>query len=173
MILWSYDLMILFFYFIWTNCSSSGDRIIDVGSEWRTFSNKADLKDPSRVGHARNPLLNGEDLSTRITGAARFDEFGNSKYQNRRTLSRSDQAMLNAFKEISTMADRINLPISIIVSSCPCSLHLVWFRRYHNTHVSVSDRHVSVSSTCMTLMFYGGLLVFHFPAGNPLGNPPT
>ena len=51
------------------------------------------------------------------TGAASFDEFGNSKYQNRRTMSSSDRAMLNAFKEISTMADRINLPRNIIVSS--------------------------------------------------------
>lgn len=50
------------------------------------------------------------------TGAASFDEFGNSKYQNRRTMSSSDRAMLNAFKEITTMADRINLPRNIIVS---------------------------------------------------------
>lgn len=51
------------------------------------------------------------------TGAASFDEFGNSKYQNRRTMSSSDRAMLNAFKEISTMADRINLPRNIVVSN--------------------------------------------------------
>lgn len=50
------------------------------------------------------------------TGAASFDEFGNNKYQNRRTMSSSDRAMLNAFKEITTMADRINLPRNIIVS---------------------------------------------------------
>lgn len=96
-----------------------GDRVIDVGSEWRTFSNEKALKDPSRVGDAQNPLLNGGDLTTMIskgTGAASFDEFGNSKYQNRRTMSSSDRAMLNAFKEISTMADRINLPRNIIVS---------------------------------------------------------
>ena len=29
-----------------------GDRIIDVGSEWRTFSNDKDTKDSSRVGAA-------------------------------------------------------------------------------------------------------------------------
>lgn len=50
------------------------------------------------------------------TGSASFDEFGNSKYQNRRTMSSSDRAMLHAFKEISTMADRINLPRNIVVS---------------------------------------------------------
>uniref|UniRef100_A0A672J5F3 Transcription initiation factor IIB n=1 Tax=Salarias fasciatus TaxID=181472 RepID=A0A672J5F3_SALFA len=94
-----------------------GDRVIDVGSEWRTFSNEKALKDPSRVGDAQNTLLNGGDLTTMIskgTGAASFDEFGNSKYQNRRTMSSSDRAMLNAFKEISTMADRINLPRNIV-----------------------------------------------------------
>ncbi|XP_037537225.1 transcription initiation factor IIB [Nematolebias whitei] len=99
-----------------------GDRVIDVGSEWRTFSNEKALKDPSRVGDAQNPLLNGGDLTTMIskgTGAASFDEFGNSKYQNRRTMSSSDRAMLNAFQEISTMADRINLPRNIVVSSNP------------------------------------------------------
>lgn len=31
-------------------------------------------------------------------------------------MSSSDRAMLNAFKEISTMADRINLPRNIVVS---------------------------------------------------------
>lgn len=59
------------------------------------------------------------------TGAASFDEFGNSKYQNRRTMSSSDRAMMNAFKEITNMADRINLPRNIVVSSCLC-LKLFW-----------------------------------------------
>ncbi|KAK6167028.1 hypothetical protein SNE40_021138 [Patella caerulea] len=29
-----------------------GDRVVDVGSEWRTFSNDKDAKDASRVGAA-------------------------------------------------------------------------------------------------------------------------
>uniref|UniRef100_UPI00358EE73E transcription initiation factor IIB n=1 Tax=Myxine glutinosa TaxID=7769 RepID=UPI00358EE73E len=94
-----------------------GDRMIDVGSEWRTFSNDHVGKDPSRVGDAQNPLLNGGDLSTVIgkgTGAASFDEFGNSKYQNRRAMTSQDRAMLTAFREINTMADRINLPRNIV-----------------------------------------------------------
>ncbi|XP_056379181.1 transcription initiation factor IIB [Hyla sarda] len=74
-----------------------GDRVIDVGSEWRTFSNDKATKDPSRVGDTQNPLLSGGDLTTMIgkgTGSASFDEFGNSKYQNRRTMSSSDRAMM-------------------------------------------------------------------------------
>ena len=65
-------------------------RVIDVGSEWRTFSNEKANNDPSRVGGPENPLLNGSDLSTIIgpgVGGASFDGFGNSKYQNRRSVS--------------------------------------------------------------------------------------
>lgn len=54
-------------------------RVIDVGSEWRTFSNEKASVDPSRVGGPENPLLSGGDLSTMIgpgTGAASFDAFG-------------------------------------------------------------------------------------------------
>lgn len=56
-----------------------GDRVIDVGSEWRTFSNEKSGVDPSRVGGPENPLLSGGDLSTMIgpgTGSASFDSFG-------------------------------------------------------------------------------------------------
>lgn len=51
----------------------SGDRVIDVGSEWRTFSNEKALKDPSRVGDAQNPLLNGGDLTTMISKVRLFE----------------------------------------------------------------------------------------------------
>jgi hypothetical protein len=53
--------------------------VIDVGSEWRTFSNEKAGVDPSRVGGPENPLLSGGDLSTMIgpgTGSASFDSFG-------------------------------------------------------------------------------------------------
>ena len=53
--------------------------VIDVGSEWRTFSNEKASVDPSRVGGPENPLLSGGDLSTMIgpgTGSASFDAFG-------------------------------------------------------------------------------------------------
>ncbi|XP_057325924.1 transcription initiation factor IIB [Microplitis mediator] len=94
-----------------------GDRVIDVGSEWRTFSNEKSGVDPSRVGGPENPLLSGSDLSTMIgpgTGAASFDSFGAPRYQNRRTMSSSDRALINAFREINGMADRINLQKVIV-----------------------------------------------------------
>ena len=89
-----------------------GDRVIDVGAEWRTFSNDQAAKDACRVGAAENSLLEGGgDLSTRITMAS-----GNSAvaaneqpvYHKRKTVSSSDHALSNAFGEIKTMADRLN-----------------------------------------------------------------
>ena len=60
-----------------------GDRVIDVGSEWRTFSNDKGGEDRSRVGGPENTLLGSSDLSTMIgpgKGAASFDDAGNALY---------------------------------------------------------------------------------------------
>ncbi|KAK2155436.1 hypothetical protein LSH36_240g00019 [Paralvinella palmiformis] len=94
-----------------------GDRVIDVGSEWRTFSNEKNAKDASRVGAAENTLLEGGDLSTMIAvgpGDRALDDNGRSIYKNRRQVSSSDRALLNAFREISQMAERLNLPHMIV-----------------------------------------------------------
>jgi len=93
-----------------------GDRVIDVGSEWRTFSNEKGGEDKSRVGGAENTLLGSSDLSTMIgpgTGKASFDSQGTAIYNNRRTVTSSDRTLINAFRTISEMADRINLPKTI------------------------------------------------------------
>ncbi|KAL3871840.1 hypothetical protein ACJMK2_039812 [Sinanodonta woodiana] len=89
-----------------------GDRVVDVGTEWRTFSNEKDTKDPSRVGAAENPLLDGSDLSTMIETGPNLatDEFGKPVYRNRRTMNSADRSLLNAFREINQMGDRLNLP---------------------------------------------------------------
>jgi len=92
-----------------------GDRVIDVGSEWRTFSSESGGEDKSRVGGPENSLL-GSDLSTMIgpaTGAASFGADGNALYNNRRTTTSSDRTLMNAFRTISNMADRINLTRTI------------------------------------------------------------
>ena len=66
-----------------------GDRIIDVGAEWRTFSNDT-LLSKSRVGAEENVLYDGIDLSTMIgqTGASSvaYDEGGERKYRNKKFL---------------------------------------------------------------------------------------
>ena len=48
------------------------------------------------------------------TGKASFDASGTAIYNNRRTVTSSDRTLINAFKTISEMADRINLPKTII-----------------------------------------------------------
>nr|CAB3251283.1 transcription initiation factor IIB-like [Phallusia mammillata] len=94
-----------------------GDRTIDVGSEWRTFSNDKDSKDMSRVGDAQNSLLSGSDLSTiieRPAGPPGSGDSGYSQFSNRRTISNNDRVLIQAFKEISSMSDRISLPRNIV-----------------------------------------------------------
>merc|ERR1719410_2461024 len=92
-----------------------GDRVIDVGSEWRTFSNDKDSKDRSRVGDVENRLLSGSDLSTMMGPSSSGADTGEyAKYNNRRQINATDRALIASFREISSMADRINLPGNIV-----------------------------------------------------------
>lgn len=98
-----------------------GDRVIDVGSEWRTFSNEAGGEDKSRVGGPENTLLGSCDLSTMIGPGKMAGRSSNmdtmAMYNNRSSnnrVSSSDRTLLNAFRTIMNMADRINLPRTIV-----------------------------------------------------------
>ncbi|KAJ1035930.1 hypothetical protein NDA13_000585 [Ustilago tritici] len=92
-----------------------GENIIDTRSEWRTFANE-DGDDPSRVGAASNPLLDGinEQLESRIgyrdggTGASRDLQ----RTMNRATGTR-DRNMLDAFEDIQRKCDSIHLPRTV------------------------------------------------------------
>jgi transcription initiation factor TFIIB len=88
-----------------------GDRIVDTRSEWRTFSNDDQgSDDPSRVGDAANPLLNGSQLSTSIA----FDRSKRGgdlqRAQNKASHDKSTKTLLAAYKEIGTHCDSINVP---------------------------------------------------------------
>ncbi|KAI1334926.1 cyclin-like protein [Xylariaceae sp. FL0016] len=88
-----------------------GDRIIDTRSEWRTFANDdQNNDDPSRVGEAANPLLNGSQLETSIG----FGEGKNARdlhrAQNRTQKDKATVALMNAYKEIGNYCDAINIP---------------------------------------------------------------
>jgi len=123
-----------------------GDRVVDVGSEWRTFSNDKSNADPSRVGGSENALLNGTDLTTMIgrgTGDASFDESGQAKYQNRRQMSSSDRALINAFKEINNMADRINLPKTIVDRAN------LLFKQVHDGKTLKGRSNDAIASACL------------------------
>lgn len=92
-----------------------GDRIVDTRSEWRTFSNDDQGNDdPSRVGDAANPLLNGSQLSTTIA-------FGDSSVRSRELYraqgkqgsDKSTKALLAAYKEIGAHCDAVNIPKNV------------------------------------------------------------
>lgn len=70
----------------------------------------------SRVGDAENSLLSGSDLSTIIERPSGMtgDDSGFGNLSNRRTMNNSDRVLISAFREISGMADRINLPKNIV-----------------------------------------------------------
>jgi len=90
-----------------------GDRVVDVGNEWRTFSNDTGDKDKSRVGGSENPFLSGSDLSTMVgsdRGSGGADIQSYARIQNRSSVSGSDRTLLSAIREIGAMAARINLP---------------------------------------------------------------
>ncbi|KAF1983727.1 cyclin-like protein [Aulographum hederae CBS 113979] len=91
-----------------TVCDDCGlvlaDRVVDTRSEWRTFANDDQGNDdPSRVGDAANPLLNGSQLQTSISfgdGGARNREL--HRAQNKSTQDKSSAALLNAYREIDS-----------------------------------------------------------------------
>ncbi|CAG5119626.1 unnamed protein product [Candidula unifasciata] len=124
-----------------------GDRVIDVGSEWRTFSNEKDAKDNSRVGAAENPLFDGGDMSTMIaTGTASEamkDEFGKALYKNRRAVSSSDRALITAYREIAQMADRLNLPKMLVDRASTL------FKQVHDSKALKGRSNDAIVSACM------------------------
>ena len=109
-------------------------RMIDVGSQWRTFANDKDKKDMNRVGAAENPMFGSDNLETVMsmgTGAGAVDEFGKQRYNNgpRQVLSlvsffslanfpfqlsSADKALRSGHDAIRQMAGRINLSSRII-----------------------------------------------------------
>ncbi|CAH1762382.1 3777_t:CDS:1 [Entrophospora sp. SA101] len=88
-----------------------GDRIIDTRSEWRTFAND-EGDDPSRVGAAANPLLEGSQLDTVISrrdggsGTAR----DLNRVHGRANAVKGEKNLIQAYKEIAAMSDAMDLP---------------------------------------------------------------
>lgn len=92
------------------------DRIVDVRSEWRTFSNDDHGgDDPSRVGDASNPLLDGSQLDTIVAVGAPGTTLGRdlSRVQNKSSTDRKDTALLAAFGRISQMCEAFSLPRTV------------------------------------------------------------
>ena len=87
-----------------------GDRIIDTRSEWRTFAND-EGDDPSRVGAAANPLLDGSQLDTVISrrdgGSGTAKDL--NKVHGRATAVKGEKNLIQAYKEIAAMCEAIGL----------------------------------------------------------------
>jgi len=97
-----------------TTCGSCGlvlgDRGIDMGSEWRTFSNDdQNSDDPSRVGDASNPLLNGDQLETTIASGATGRSRDLYRAQNKQSSDKQNKALMQAYKEIGAMCEGFNI----------------------------------------------------------------
>jgi transcription initiation factor TFIIB len=94
-----------------------GGRIIDTRSEWRNFANDGTSgDDPSRVGGPSNPLLDGGSLGTIIGSLDNYSGASKelSRAQGRATMRPGEKALMAAFRNISTICDRIGLPRAIV-----------------------------------------------------------
>jgi transcription initiation factor TFIIB len=91
------------------------ENMIDTRAEWRTFQNDdQDNDDPSRVGDAANPLLNGSQLATEIAfnhGDPRSRDLGRA--QNRSNEDKGNKALLEAYRSIGQLCDSINLSTAV------------------------------------------------------------
>lgn len=112
-----------------------GDRVVDVGSEWRTFSDSNN--DPSRVGAAENPLLEN-DLSTTIGRSTTGTE-----YHNRNAMSSTNRTLLGAFRDINEIADRVGLPRTITDEAAG------FFKRVHEQRRLRNRPRLAIASACI------------------------
>ncbi|KAI3387763.1 hypothetical protein SNEBB_002210 [Seison nebaliae] len=97
-----------------------GDRVVDVGSEWRTFSNDKESKDMSRVGAAENLITGEMDLSTRIsTGGGRhsYNENGQLKYRNQNTMTAKQRAISQATRLINDYSDKLRVKKMVAIEA--------------------------------------------------------
>uniref|UniRef100_A0A7E4VGY3 Transcription initiation factor IIB n=1 Tax=Panagrellus redivivus TaxID=6233 RepID=A0A7E4VGY3_PANRE len=87
-----------------------GDRLVDVGTEWRSFSNEKSGTDPSRVGAPENPVMGASDLSTSImVGFGASDSSQGLANAQRKNMNNSDRQMNQAIGIIREMSERIHL----------------------------------------------------------------
>ncbi|XP_064395370.1 transcription initiation factor IIB-like [Halichondria panicea] len=95
-----------------------GDRVIDVGSEWRTFSNDKSSTDRSRVGGTEDSFLESGNLTTyigTITSKPGSETTGTSfkNWQKGGGMSAADRSLTTASGDIKNMVAKLNLTRSI------------------------------------------------------------
>jgi len=103
-----------------TVCGDCGlvlqSHVVDMRSEWRTFSNDDQGNDdPSRVGEAANPLLNGSQLTSSIafgSGDARSRDL--NRTQAKVNSDKTSKSLMAAYKQITTLCMAHHLPKIVI-----------------------------------------------------------
>ncbi|KAJ1901008.1 transcription initiation factor IIB [Kickxella alabastrina] len=92
-----------------------GDRIIDTRSEWRTFAND-EGGDPSRVGSAANPLLDGDQLDTLIAGGNGGSGLAHNlnRIQGRTAYEVHGKVLAQTYKDISSLCEAFTMSKSTI-----------------------------------------------------------
>lgn len=106
------------------------DRIVDTRSEWRTFTNDEQSgDDPSRVGEASNPLLDGSQLSTRISAKTVGGDLKAirdlNRTQSKSVVDRKDTDLQQAYNKLNLMCDAADLPK--IVKDCAKEVYKLCF----------------------------------------------
>lgn len=83
--------------------------LVDVGSEWRTFSNE-EGDDPNRVGGPMNPLLESgpTTLISNGGGAGGMNQSLN-RAQNRNAISAADKFLIEVFGRVGRLAERSHM----------------------------------------------------------------
>eukprot|EP00124_Ichthyophonus_hoferi_P004676 Ihof_evm4s545 gene=Ihof_evmTU4s545 len=91
--------------------------MVDLSSEWRTFSNdNAPTKDKSRVGSGEDIYDEaGIGLSTSIVGAGDKDGASTlARLQNRSTMQGDERALMDAYRDLAAMGDRMSAPDMVV-----------------------------------------------------------
>ena len=96
-----------------TDCGLVKGRIIDQGAEWRSFA-EDDGPDKSRVGaQAHHLLSSGSSMSTTIARGRDDGKEANTIGRLADNLNSSDRHLLEAFRQLRSMGERINIPALI------------------------------------------------------------
>lgn len=99
-------------------CRSCGlvvqDRLLDLGTEWRTFTAE-EGDDPNRAGPAANPLLEGEQGTSIGNGARGGGQLNKAlnRAQQRNAISDADKVMIAVMGRIDRFCERLSLTGSI------------------------------------------------------------
>jgi len=89
-----------------------GERLVDVGTEWRNFSDDNGRSDQNRVGTAENLLFSTGDMTTMFWGHDE-DDRRMQKMQQRINVSANERTLREGFSVIREIGDKMHLVESI------------------------------------------------------------